>query len=137
MRKFFDTNVLVYLFDDDNPEKKSRAAQALSACVRDGAAVLSTQVLQEFYVSVTRKLAVPLPPDVAYRALQDLSVLPLVSIDEQLILMAARLSQSDSFSFWDALIVQSAVEAGAEVLYSEDMQHDRVIAGLRIVNPFL
>ncbi len=136
MRKFFDTNVLVYLFDDDNPEKKKRAAELFSATVRDGAAVLSTQVLQEFYVTVTRKLAVPLSLDAAYRALQDLSVLPLISIDEQLILSAARMSQNDSFSFWDALIVQAALEAGAESLYSEDMQHDRVIAGLRIVNPF-
>jgi len=136
MRKFFDTNVLVYLFDDDNPDKKQRAVELFSATVRDGAAVLSTQVLQEFYVTVTRKLACPLPLDTAYRALQNLSVLPLVSMDEQLILSAARMSQNASFSFWDALIVQAAMKAGAGTLFSEDMQHDRVIAGLRIVNPF-
>lgn len=88
-------------------------------------------------MTVTRKLAVPLSPEAAYRALQDLSVLPLVTLDEQLILLAVRLSQNASFSFWDALIVQAAIETGSKILYSEDMQHDRVIAGVRILNPFL
>jgi predicted nucleic acid-binding protein len=136
LRSFFDTNVVVYLFDGDAPEKQVRARELLAREVGKGQAVLSTQVLQEFYVTVTRKLTVPLSPDEALRALQDLAELPLVQVDADLITGAARRCARDQVSFWDGLILQAALRAGATVLYSEDLQDGRTIEGLRIRNPF-
>ena len=87
-RVFLDTNVLVYLFDLDAPEKQARAREILETEGASGRAMVSTQVLQEFYVSVTRKLAQPLDPETAYRAVEDLASLPVVQIDTTLILSA-------------------------------------------------
>ncbi len=136
MRSFFDTNVLVYLFDADSPEKQARSRQLLAEEVMLGRAGLSTQVLQEFYVAVTRKLAVPLDPDTASRAVHDLAELPLVQVDRELIFRAMSRCRDGTFSFWDALIVEAALVWGAEVLYSEDLQHGRQVEHLRIENPF-
>src|SRR5258708_37342012 len=85
MRRFFDTNVLVYLFDASAPRKKARAQQVLTDTVTSGLALLSTQVLQEFFVAVTRKLAQPLAHEQAAQAVRDLSVLPIVQLDSGLI----------------------------------------------------
>jgi predicted nucleic acid-binding protein len=136
-RSFFDTNVLVHLFDDSVPEKKARAQEVLSEEVEAGRAVLSTQVLQEFYVSVTRKLAEPLAPDVAEAQVEDFARLPLVRVDEAIILAAIERHRSMSFSFWDALILEAALRCGADCLLTEDLQHGQKIEGLRVENPFL
>ena len=136
-RVFLDTNVLVYLFDLDAPEKQARAQEILESEGASGRALVSTQVLQEFYVSVTRKLAQPLDPETAYRAVEDLASLPMVQIDTTLILSAITRHRKEQVSFWDALIIQAALEGGAGILYTEDLQHGRVMDGLRIENPFL
>ena len=136
-RSFFDTNVLVYLFDNAEPEKKARAQEVLWREMETGRAALSTQVLQEFYVNVTRKLASPLPSEVAEERVRDFSGLPLVRVDASLILAAIARSRSQSFSFWDALIVEAALLAGADRLLTEDLQHGQEIEGLRVENPFL
>ena len=136
MRAFFDTNVLVYVFDRDSPEKSRRAHELMRGHVASGGLVLSTQVLQEFYVTVTRKLARPLPEETALAALRRLAVLPTVQVDSRLVLEAARRSQALTLSFWDALIVQAAIEGGATHLLSEDLQHGRSIDGVTIQNPF-
>ncbi len=133
---FLDTNVLVYLFDADAPSKQKRAREILDKQVRGGQALLSTQVLQEFYVTVTRKLASPLDEKTAEQAVRDLASLPMVQLDSALILAAIARSREDRFSFWDALIIQAALSGGAQRLYSEDMQDGRMIEGLRIENPF-
>jgi predicted nucleic acid-binding protein len=91
--------------------------------------------LQEFYVNVTRKLASPLPPEVAEARVRDFSGLPLVQVDPSLILAA--IARSRGFSFWDALIVEAALTAGAGCLLTEDLQHGQEIEGLRVENPFL
>ena len=135
MRSFFDTNVLVYLFDSETPGKKKKAEALLAAEVKNGNALISTQVLQEFYVSVTRKLAKPLPRKEAYEALLHLSKLPLVTVDASLILESARLVEKRSISFWDALIVCSALRGGSVRIYSEDMQDGEKFNGLKIENP--
>ena len=137
MRAFFDTNVLVYLFDDDAPAKKQRAQQLLAHEASLGQVLLSTQVLQEFFVGVTRKLAEPMPVEDAARAVRRLSTFPIMQVDPTMILDAIAVSQKLGFSFWDALIVQAAIQGGAVTLYSEDMQHNQNVEGLRIVNPFL
>jgi predicted nucleic acid-binding protein len=136
-RSFFDTNVLVYLFDNSEPEKKARAQEALHREVAAGRAALSTQVLQEFYVNVTRKLATPLPTEVAEARVRDFSRLPLVRVDAPLILAAIARSRRMGFSFWDALILEAALAAGADRLLTEDLQHRQEIEGLRVENPFL
>ncbi|MBA3584988.1 MAG: PIN domain-containing protein [Gemmatimonadetes bacterium] len=137
MRTFFDTNVLVYLFDEDAPANKARAQKLLEEEVSRGQAVLSTQVLQEFYVSVTRKLAEPLESEMAERAVRDLAVLPLIQIDAQMILAAIRRSRDFQHSFWDALIIEAAITSGADRLFTEDLQHGQLIESVRIENPFL
>ena len=133
-RYFVDTNVLIYLFDDDSPGKKARA-QALLDEEKDRI-VLSTQVLGEFYVNVTRKLEEPLFPDAAAQAVEDFSRLEVQSITPELVLAAVRRSRSSLLSYWDSLIVETARSAGAEFLFTEDLQHGQEIDGLRIVNPF-
>jgi predicted nucleic acid-binding protein len=134
---FFDTNVLVYMFDDDEPEKKTRALVVFDREVEDDRATLSTQVLQEFYVSTTRKLRRPLPPERAETRVRDLSSLSLVQVNTPMILAAIVRSRSQSFSLWDALIVEAALAGGADRLLTEDLQHGQEIEGLRIENPFL
>ena len=110
---FLDTNVLVYLFDADAPSKQKRAREILDKQIRGGQALLSTQVLQEFYVTVTRKLASPLDERTAEQAVQDLALLPIVQLDSALILAAIARSREDRFSFWDALIIKSRFAASA------------------------
>jgi predicted nucleic acid-binding protein len=137
MLVFFDTNILVYLFDQDVPDKRDRAKMLFQQEVEAGRFVTSTQVLQEFYVAATRKLAVPLPmadAEEAVRALADLSIVP---VDSSLILSAIDRSRSMQVSFWDALIIEAALSVGATCLLTEDLQHGRQIDGLRITNPFL
>lgn len=136
-RSFFDTNVLVYLFDEDAPEKKARAQQLLEQEAGEGRAVLSTQVLQEFYVAVTRKLARPLPASDAERAVRDLAALPLIQVNAPMILAAIRRSQKLQISFWDGLIIEAALTAGVGVVFTEDLQDGQMIDGLEIKNPFL
>lgn len=135
-RVFLDTNVLVYLFDADAPAKQQRARALLSIHELRAQMILSTQVLQEFYVSVTRELASPLDPDTALKAVQDLGVFPVVQIDTPLILLAIQRSRKAKVSFWDALILESALVAGTTLLYSEDFQDGAVFGKLRIENPF-
>jgi len=136
MKCFFDTNVLVYLFDADSPDKRKKARALFQRHADASDILLSTQVLQEFYVAVTRKLARPLDAAAAAEAVSSFAELPLVQIDSELIVAAIHRSRNDQLSFWDALIVQAAIEGHASTLYSEDMQHGQMQGSLRVVNPF-
>jgi predicted nucleic acid-binding protein len=136
-RSFFDTNVLLYLFDNSEPEKKAQAQDVFYAEVEAGRAVLSTQVLQEFYVNATRKLAELLPVRVAKAQVRDFAELPLVRVSEAMILAAIERHENMSVSFWDALVVEAALRAGATTLLTEDLQHGQRIDGLTVSNPFL
>jgi predicted nucleic acid-binding protein len=135
MKVFFDTNILVYLFDAGSPAKQRRARDLLARHTRAGETLLSTQVLQEFYVAVTRKLSAPLPPEFAFEALRELAVMPVVRVDTPLILSAAKSARERQLSFWDALVVQAAIEGGATRLYSEDMQDGQQFESVTIENP--
>ena len=135
MKVFFDTNVLVYLFDSGAPAKQRRARALLEKHTLAGETLLSTQILQEFYVAVTRKLATPLDPEAAHAAVREFAVMPIVRVDVPLILAATQFSQQQQLSFWDALVVRAAIEGGAATLYSEDLQHGQVFETLRIENP--
>jgi predicted nucleic acid-binding protein len=133
-RSFFDTNVLVYTDDADAPAKQAISLSLLRAGWQTGNGVLSTQVLQEYFAAVTRKLGVDAA--VARRKIELLGRLDIVSIGHDDVLRAIDLHRLHGFSIWDALIVTMALEAQCRVLYSEDMQDGRVIDGLRIANPF-
>lgn len=136
MKSFVDTNVLVYLFDNDSPDKKARAQHILGSEGPAGNLLISTQVLQEFYVSVTRKLAEPLALDKALSVIMKFSALPLVVVDSAMILSAIRRSQQETVSFWDSLVIETALKGGAQRILSEDLQHGRTFEGVRIENPF-
>lgn len=136
MRIFVDTNILVCLFDADEPHKRERAHQVIEELARAKSLVLSSQVLSELYVTVTRKLGVPLSPADALRAVDDLATYPVVAVDANLVRRAAARSAAEQLSYWDALIVEAAIEAAADALYTEDLQPGRAYGGVRVENPF-
>ncbi len=136
MRRFFDTNVLVYLFDASAPRKKARAQELLRQAANAGLALLSTQVLQEFFVAVTRKLSAPLPHEQAERAVRNLAKLPVEQVDAETILKAIETMRRYQLSFWDSVIVQAALHGGATLLYTEDLNDGQVIETLVVENPF-
>lgn len=137
MKAFFDTNVLVYAFDAGAPGKRKRAARLFAEAAAAGTVLLSAQVLQEFYVTVTRKLEVPLAADAALEAVTELARFPVVGADSALVLAAIDTHRKHSISLWDALIVEAARSGGASVLYSEDMQHGRSFGSVSITDPFV
>ena len=133
-RVFVDTNVIVYADDLDAGAKRERAQEVLHQLYVDGNGVVSTQVLQEFFVAATRKLGVA--PEIARRKVDLLARLDVVTIEPSLILDAIDLHRLHPLSFWDALIVQAAAASGCRRLLTEDLQSGRSIAGVQIENPF-
>lgn len=134
---FFDTNVLVYAYDDNEPVKKTIAKTLFQEYARQGDLVISTQVLQELYVTLTRVGKQKLSRQQAEIVVNHLSDLTLVQIDKDTIAAAMKRHQSKAFSFWDSLIVEAALAAECELLYSEDMQNGLIIGSLTIINPFV
>ena len=135
-RSFVDTNVFVYLFDRDSPAKQSAARQILQTEGLQGRIVLSTQVLQEFYVSVTRKLGQPLSESDGAEAAHDLCAFDVVEVDKEMVLRSMTLSRAERLSFWDALIVEAAQIRRCDRLLTEDLQDGRRLGSLSITNPF-
>jgi predicted nucleic acid-binding protein len=135
-RTFIDSNVLVYSVDESPAEKPKheRAVDLLSA--RPENLVVSTQVLQEFYVVTTRKLEHPLSEERAARAVRGIAKLDVVGVDVPLVLAAVETSRTVRLSLWDALIIEAASRAGCERVLSEDLNAGQVIRGVRIENPF-
>src|SRR5260370_23427025 len=133
-RSFFDTDILVYADDKRAAAKRSRAIDLVAEHRRDGTGVVSLQVLQEYFVTVTRKLNVDSP--LARRKVEILSEFDVVVPEVADILAAIDLHRLHAFSFWDALVLRSAQQAGCRVLLSEDFQEGREIDGIQVVNPF-
>lgn len=134
VRSFLDTNVLVYTDDHRYPEKQERASQLYKRARLSGAGVVSLQVLQEYFVTVTKKLGVPV--ELAKSKVALFSRLVVVSFEAHDVLEAIDLKEACRVSFWDALIVRAAKKSGCGVLYSEDLNTGAKIAGIEIVNPF-
>lgn len=132
-RSFFDTNVLVYADDGAAPAKQRQALDLLTEHRRTRTGVVSLQVLQEYFVTVTKKLRVEAA--VARRKVELLAEMDVASHDVSDILAAIDLHRIHKLSFWDALIVRTAKQSGCRVLFSEDMQA-RDIDGILVVNPF-
>jgi predicted nucleic acid-binding protein len=134
-KTFVDTNVLIYAHDVDAKEKHAVAREALYELWANRTGFLSTQVLQEFYVNVTRKLSKPLMKKSA-RAVVDKYALWCVDTTPAEIAVAFRLEDEARIGFWDALICAAALKTGAERILSEDLNPGQKIAGIRVVNPF-
>jgi predicted nucleic acid-binding protein len=131
---FFDTNVLVYADDASSPDKQNKAIALFTEHLRRGTAVVSLQVLQEYFAAATRKLGIA--PDIAQQKVETIAQARVVRFDANDIIAAIELHRLTHISFWDALIVQAARCAGAAVLYSEDLQTGAVLGKVRVVNPF-
>ncbi len=128
---FLDTNLLAYAYDADAGTKGERAREVLGSLVR---AVVSTQVLLEFYAVLTRRFG--LAPATALAAVDSLLGLEVVATDARLVRDGLHLSVEHGISHWDAMIVAAAASAGCEVVLTEDLSDGQVIEGVRIVNPF-
>ena len=133
-RVFVDTNVLTYLFDHSEAKKQARAERCLRTETRE--IFVSTQVLQELYVSLTKGRAPIATSEIAERAVREASRYSVVHIDTSLVLAAIEASRKHRVSFWDALIVRAAVQADCDVLFSEDLNAGQVIDGVTVENPF-
>jgi predicted nucleic acid-binding protein len=134
-RSFLDANVLVYTDDQGSPEKQAASVDLVARCRRSREGVVSTQVLQEYFVAATRKLGVDAA--LARRKVELFGQLELVIPTLDDVLAAIDLCRLHGFLFWDALVIRAAQQAGCSRLLSEDMQHGRRIDGLEIINPFL
>jgi predicted nucleic acid-binding protein len=136
--KFFvDTNLLVYAYDSSAGEKWKTSLDVLSLLWIHRTGVLSTQVIQELFVSLTQKVRNPILPETAKEIISDLLRWPLVVNDGGNILRAVDLQIKYHFSFWDSLILQAAMTSNSEFLLSDDFQDGQVIESITIVNPFL
>jgi predicted nucleic acid-binding protein len=131
---FLDTNILVYAQDGRAPKKQKRSREIITTLVEQDAGVVSTQVLQEFYVAATRKLGVD--PLAAKAVLKTLSMFEMVQVTPALIDEAVDGSILNRISFWDALVVVSAASSGCGQIYSEDLNPGQRIRGVEIFNPF-
>ncbi len=133
---FVDTNILIYAHDSDAGEKGEIASQQLSELWESGEGRLSVQVLQEFFVNVTRKIEKPLPVAAAREIIRIYRVWARHGTGVDEVLRATEIQELNRLSFWDSLIVASAEKAGAGTILSEDLNPGQVISGIRVVNPF-
>ncbi len=136
-RIFVDTNILVYGHDQDAGQKHHAARLILLELWQERCGVLSTQVIQEYYVTMTRKLLHPIPPAKVRDLLKDYFTWSIELNDPLSILNASRIEEKYKISFWDALIVAAASRAKAQKILTEDLQAGQVIDGILIENPFL
>ena len=134
-KTFVDTNVLIYAHDVDAKSKHVIAKNILRELWSERTGVLSMQVLQEFYVNVTRKIRAPLPKDSARLVVSSYSIWCMETTPAELS-VAFRIEDESRISFWNALIVAAAAKSGATRLLSEDFNPGQNIAGLQIENPF-
>ena len=134
-RTFIDTNVLIYGHDVDAKSKHDVAKAVISELWETHKGVLSTQVLEEFYVNVTRTIPHPLPKASARLVVSNYAMW-CIDMSHGEISLAFGIEDEYRIGFWDALIVASAVKGGADRILSEDLNAGQVIAGVRIENPF-
>lgn len=136
-KTFVDSNVLIYAHNLDAGRKQQRAAEQLTTLWDAHAGRLSTQVLQEFYVNVTQKIRAPLSRSAAREVVRNYATWVESWITPATVVRASEISETWHISFWDGMIVAAAEQDQAALLLSEDLNHGQVIAGVRIVNPFV
>lgn len=135
MRRFVDTNVLVYANDAADPEKQRLARETLLTHASE--LVLSAQVLSELYVALVRPTGLGMPPADARAIVDDLRRFPVLPIDDEMVRDAIDLSTRERTSYWDGLILTTAQAGGCGIVLTEDMSHGTTVGGVRVENPFL
>lgn len=134
-KSFIDTNILVYALDQAEPAKQQKARALLKTLQENETGVISTQVLQEFYVVSTVKLK--LKADLVKKIVRTLKNFHTIIVDPRIIDEAIDCSALNKISFWDALVVTTAIAAGCNSIWSEDLGHGQLIDRVRIINPFI
>jgi predicted nucleic acid-binding protein len=135
-KTFVDTNILVYAHDLDSGKKHDIAQKSIMNLWDTGTGVISTQVLQEFYITLTRKVPVPLKKSQARRILNNYLAWDVAVNNGETILQAIEIEENYHISFWDALIVSAAYFKNAAIILTEDLNEGQQIEGITIVNPF-
>ncbi len=133
---FVDTNVLLYAHDRDAGDRHDQAVRIVDQLWEHGTGALSTQVLQEFYVNATRKLARTIGRAEARDIVADYATWRVHQVSVRDVVDASSLEEQHTLSFWDALIVVAARRTGASILLSEDLQTGRGFGALTVANPF-
>jgi predicted nucleic acid-binding protein len=136
-KTFVDSNILIYAHDGDAGSRQQRAAERLTELWNSRAGRLSMQVLQEFYVNVTQKIKVPLSRSAAREVVRNYTPWVESPITPATVVRASEIGEIWHISFWDGMILAAAEQDHASQLLSEDLTHGQVIAGVKIVNPFL
>lgn len=134
-KTFIDTNILAYALDESDKKRQKKYREILSDFAKQGGGVVSTQVFQEFYVAATKKLGVN--PIQVKGMLHSFENFEVVVVTPMLIKEAIDCSLLNQISFWDALIVVTAESAKCEKLLTEDLNHNQIVNGVRIQNPFI
>jgi len=137
VKTFVDTNILVYAYDRGAGDKYTKARRTVAELWEDGSGVLSTQVLQEFYINVRRKARRPISISSARSLVADYMAWDPIVNDGTSILEAMEAERHFKISFWDALIIVAAQKGRAEVILSEDFSHEQIFGSVRVLNPFL
>ena len=135
-KAFVDTNILVYAHDRDAGRRHEIARKVVSELWESRLGLLSTQVLQEFYLTLTRKIPLPLDRPTTRRILRNYFSWEVVINDPSVILQASEIEETYQISFWDALIISAAFSKNAATILTEDLNHGQVIEGIEINNPF-
>ena len=133
---FLDTNIIVYAHDRSSEDKHAVAKEIMNYLWENRKGVISVQVLQEFYVCVTKKILKPMLIKNARVILEYLSTWDVVANDKYLTLKSIDIQERYRFSFWDSLIIQAAIQGQARILLSEDLPDSQVVNDLKILNPF-
>lgn len=136
-RQFVDTNIFLYAYDYSDPVKNRRAKSLVKNLWDSGLGSISIQVLQELYVNLTRKVPHPLPSGYAGSIISDLGRWRLHLPNLESLLGAVHIEQRYQISFWDAMIISSAVTMKCSILWSEDLNHGQEYRGVKVLNPFL
>jgi predicted nucleic acid-binding protein len=134
--QFIDTNVLIYAHDRSAGEKHLRARELVRELWRSGEGCLSVQVLQEFYVNVTQKVARPLTSEATAQIIADLSAWQVHRPGTEDVLDAIRLQDRYQVSFWDAMIIASALQLGCQTIWSEDLNPGHDYDQVKVLSPF-
>ncbi len=133
-----DTNILVYAYDYAEPGKQKKALNLIDSLVTAGTSFVSTQILSEFFVTVTRKISDPLTLEQGEERINSFcQIWPVLPVNEMIILEAVRGVKTHSFSYWDALIWGTARLNQIGLILSEDFTHDSTVEGVRFHNPLL
>lgn len=134
---FFDTNILVYAHDSGSPKKQATSRTLLFRSLREGTGVISPQVLSEFFVTVTQKVAQPLTEERARKEIVLLSTIASIDLDATLVIRAIEMKKRWQLSYWDALILAAAERADCNVVYSEDLSDGQTYGQVRVTNPYV